>query len=180
MATIMIAHIAKTQSASAGDQGPADGIAMSTRSMWRMAQSWYTRYAQLAATSAAMPAARQIRSKRKLADAVMTVRRWVAAIPRRRSDQPPRIESKNCDAGGRSRDPKGCVLGDATLEANARVRTPRRDEAQEAEPLATPHRIKELGVVLGLLDLVDQEFGRLEVVHRVEKLAQHPDLLQHV
>src|SRR5258706_4646440 len=44
--------------------------------------------------------------------------------------------------------------------------------------LATPHRIEELGVGLGGFQLVDQEFGRLELVHREEQLPQDPDLLQ--
>src|SRR5437660_12927238 len=41
-------------------------------------------------------------------------------------------------------------------------------------PLATAaHGVEELGVVLGLLDLVDQIFGGFELVHRIEQLAQH-------
>src|SRR3954452_17154010 len=44
--------------------------------------------------------------------------------------------------------------------------------------LAAAHRIEELGVRLGGLQLVDQEFGRLELIHREEQLPQHPDLLQ--
>src|SRR5258706_9563299 len=44
---------------------------------------------------------------------------------------------------------------------------------------STPsHGLEEFGVLLGGLDLVDEEFGRFQLVHRVEQLAQHPDLLQ--
>src|SRR5258706_6603036 len=46
---------------------------------------------------------------------------------------------------------------------------------------STPsHGLEEFGVLLGGLDLVDEEFGRFELVHRVEQLAQHPDLLQQL
>ena len=40
------------------------------------------------------------------------------------------------------------------------------------------HRVEELVVRFGRADLVEQELHRLEVVHRVEEFAQHPDLLQ--
>src|SRR5579885_3642388 len=49
-------------------------------------------------------------------------------------------------------------------------------------PLAlTPlHRVEELGVALGRLDFVQEELHRLEVIHRVQQLAQHPDLGEDV
>jgi len=40
IATIMIAHITNTSMRSGARHGPEDGIAMSTMSMCRMAQSW--------------------------------------------------------------------------------------------------------------------------------------------
>src|SRR5207247_5294338 len=44
---------------------------------------------------------------------------------------------------------------------------------------STPaHRVEEVPVVLGRADLVDQKLRRLEVVHGVEELPQHPHLLQ--
>src|SRR2546422_10543344 len=44
---------------------------------------------------------------------------------------------------------------------------------------STPaHRVEEVRVVLGCADLVNQKLRRLEVVHGVEKLSQHPHLLQ--
>src|SRR5207245_11552363 len=44
---------------------------------------------------------------------------------------------------------------------------------------STPaHRVEEVCVVLGCADLVNQKLRRLEVVHGVEKLSQHPHLLQ--
>ena len=42
------------------------------------------------------------------------------------------------------------------------------------------HRVEELAIVLGRLDLVEQEFHRFEIVHVVEQFAQHPHLLQDV
>ena len=46
--------------------------------------------------------------------------------------------------------------------------------------LPAPHRVEELGIALCGLDLVEQKFHCFHVVHRIEQLAQHPDLLQHV
>src|SRR5262245_51683019 len=46
--------------------------------------------------------------------------------------------------------------------------------------LSAPHRIEKIRIVFGRADLVEQEFRRFQFVHRVEQLAQHPDLLQHV
>ena len=48
------------------------------------------------------------------------------------------------------------------------------------ESFSATHRIEEFAVVLGRLDLVEQEFHRFEVVHVVEQLAQHPHFLQNV
>src|SRR5258706_10697144 len=50
-----------------------------------------------------------------------------------------------------------------------------RDYTEKSTP---SHRVEEFRVLLGGFQLVDQEFGRLELVHRVEQLAQDPDLLQ--
>src|SRR5258708_14304207 len=44
--------------------------------------------------------------------------------------------------------------------------------------LPAPHGVKKVPVVLGGADLVDQEFRRFEVVHRVEEFPQHPHFLQ--
>src|SRR5258708_14885186 len=44
--------------------------------------------------------------------------------------------------------------------------------------LSPAHGVEELAVRLGGLQLVDQEFGRLELVHREQQLPQHPHLLQ--
>src|SRR4051812_18904787 len=44
--------------------------------------------------------------------------------------------------------------------------------------LTAAHGVEKLGVRLGGLQLVDQEFGRFELVHGKEELSQHPDLLQ--
>src|ERR1044071_2582452 len=44
---------------------------------------------------------------------------------------------------------------------------------------APAHGVEELRVGLGRAQLVDEEFGRLELVHREEEFPQHPDLLQH-
>src|SRR5688500_3799621 len=44
--------------------------------------------------------------------------------------------------------------------------------------LPSAHGVEELGVLLGGAQLVDQELGGLELVHREEQLPQHPDLLQ--
>src|SRR5947208_389944 len=41
-----------------------------------------------------------------------------------------------------------------------------------------PHRVEELGVGLGGLELVDEEFRRLQLVHREQQLSEHPHLLQ--
>src|SRR6185437_7603061 len=41
------------------------------------------------------------------------------------------------------------------------------------------HRIEELVVGLGVLHLVEHEFHRGHLVHRVQQLAQDPDLLEH-
>ena len=49
----------------------------------------------------------------------------------------------------------------------------------EALTSSSAHGVEEFGVVLGLLDLVHQEFGRFEVVHGIEELAQDPYLLKH-
>lgn len=43
---------------------------------------------------------------------------------------------------------------------------------------AATHHVEELGVVLRLADLVEQEFHCFDFVHVVDELAQHPDLLQ--
>src|SRR4051794_3470460 len=40
------------------------------------------------------------------------------------------------------------------------------------------HRLEELAVRLGVAHLVDQELGSRQLVHRVQELAQDPDLLQ--
>src|SRR6185437_16503862 len=50
----------------------------------------------------------------------------------------------------------------------------------DAAASAAAHAFEELAVALGRLDLVEQEFHRLELVHRVEELAQDPDLLKDV
>src|ERR1035437_8928817 len=42
------------------------------------------------------------------------------------------------------------------------------------------HGVEELGVVLGRLDLAQQEFHRFQFVHRVEQFAQYPNFLQHI
>src|SRR5688572_21871470 len=44
--------------------------------------------------------------------------------------------------------------------------------------LTPTHRVEELGVRFGGFELVDEEFGGLELVHREQQLPQHPDLLQ--
>src|SRR3990170_3203283 len=40
------------------------------------------------------------------------------------------------------------------------------------------HRVEELRVRLGGLELVDQELGGFQLVHGVQELPQHPHLLQ--
>src|SRR6185503_13364878 len=50
----------------------------------------------------------------------------------------------------------------------------------EKQASTAPHGFEELGVGLGGLDLVDEEFGGFELVHRVEELPQDPDLLQQL
>src|SRR5476651_2815255 len=45
---------------------------------------------------------------------------------------------------------------------------------------AAAHQVKEFSVVLGLTNLVEQEFHRFDFVHVVNELAQHPNLLQQV
>ena len=42
------------------------------------------------------------------------------------------------------------------------------------------HGVEEFGVALGGLDLVEQEFHRIDVIHAVKQLAQDPHLLQYV
>src|SRR5205085_1422554 len=49
------------------------------------------------------------------------------------------------------------------------------DYTRNARALTSAHGVEEFGIVLGLLHLVDQELGGLEVIHRVEQFAQHPD-----
>src|SRR5689334_23437128 len=50
--------------------------------------------------------------------------------------------------------------------------------ARSVTSAAPTHHVEELGVALRLADLVEQEFHRLDFVHVVNELAQHPDLLQ--
>ena len=52
--------------------------------------------------------------------------------------------------------------------------------ASERERSTALHRSEELVVGLGVLHLVEQEFDRSELVHRMQQLAQDPDLLQLV
>src|SRR5262245_7025727 len=49
-----------------------------------------------------------------------------------------------------------------------------------APRLSAAHRIEKIRVILGCSYLIQQEFRRFQFVHRVEELAQHPDLLQDV
>src|SRR5688572_7396794 len=46
--------------------------------------------------------------------------------------------------------------------------------------LSALHRIEEIAVRLRVLHLVDEEFDRGQLVHRMQELAQDPDLLQLV
>src|SRR5664279_4048841 len=59
-----------------------------------------------------------------------------------------------------------------------RISNASEEVALESKTSTPAHRVEEIRVVLGLLDLVQQEFHRLELVHRIEELAQHPHLLQ--
>src|SRR5262245_56884711 len=56
---------------------------------------------------------------------------------------------------------------------------PRLMESKKAL-LHPSHRVEEVRVALRRPDLVEQKLGRFQLVLRVEELAQHPDLLQHV
>ena len=67
----------------------------------------------------------------------------------------------------------------ADLE-NTRLSSNNHAVATRFGNLAATHRIKKLGIALGGLDLVEQEFHGGEVVHRVTELAQHPHFLQDV
>src|SRR3569832_1885346 len=58
--------------------------------------------------------------------------------------------------------------------------TARRRARSSPITSAAPHRIEELVVVIRRTDLVEQEFHRLHVVHRVQQLPEHPHLLQDV
>src|SRR6202012_5053053 len=61
---------------------------------------------------------------------------------------------------------------------DAVVSTARASMRQLLAAATTTHHVEELGVALRLTDLVEQEFHRLDFVHVVNELAQHPDLLQ--
>ena len=39
------------------------------------------------------------------------------------------------------------------------------------------HGFDELGIILGRLELINQKFHRLQVIHRMQQLAQQPDFL---
>src|SRR5258706_4176128 len=45
---------------------------------------------------------------------------------------------------------------------------------------ASAHGVEKVAVVLGDANLVDQELGGLEIVHRVQQLAQYPHLLKYL
>src|SRR5262245_37050479 len=45
-------------------------------------------------------------------------------------------------------------------------------------PCSALHRVEEVRVGLGIAHLVDQELGSGQLVHRMQQLAQDPDLLQ--
>src|SRR5262249_19887706 len=83
------------------------------------------------------------------------------------------------DSGGLRLSPKSgarATRADGSVELYSR-----RDSAgttRAGTPSAPAHRIEEVAVRLGRLDLVDEELGGLEVVHGVEELPEHPHLLQ--
>src|SRR6185437_13453186 len=58
------------------------------------------------------------------------------------------------------------------------LRRSTKQSVQSPTASAPAHRVEEVGVALRRLDLVEQEFHRLELVHRIEELAQDPHLLQ--
>src|SRR5262245_43037409 len=71
--------------------------------------------------------------------------------------------------------------GVATRRVVSSIRFPQKKSGPDPDFLATstpPHRVEELGVRLGGPELVDQEFGGFQLVHREQQLPQHPDLLQ--
>src|ERR1700712_5035262 len=52
------------------------------------------------------------------------------------------------------------------------------DYSAAGNSTAPTHHVEEVMVVLGGLHLLENELHRLDLVHRIEKLAQNPGLLQ--
>ena len=52
--------------------------------------------------------------------------------------------------------------------------------AQECISAAPFHHVKELAVIFGLANLVEQKLHRLDLIHVVEQLAEDPDLLEEL
>src|SRR5487761_2655173 len=88
--------------------------------------------------------------------------------------------SKKYDRVGLSRGPASGASGDATPQRASRFQARRPMGAPMTPSLAPAHAVEEIGVALRRLDLVEQEFHRLELVHRIEEFAQDPDLLEDV
>src|ERR1019366_9257284 len=76
-----------------------------------------------------------------------------------------------------------CVFKDLGTFIGANAKPPRilrppsgAEEAaaytRNARTLSSAHGVEEFGIVLGLFHLVDQEFGGLQVIHRIKELAQ--------
>src|SRR6202042_2153239 len=78
------------------------------------------------------------------------------------------------------------AVSDATYSRN-RLSTVSRSCGQHASEILIPadavttlrvHRVEELGVVLGVAQLVEQEVHRIHRAHRVEDTAQHVHFLE--
>src|SRR3972149_8741029 len=90
-----------------------------------------------------------------------------------------------CRGGSPPRNEDGCLLSCPALAAGKGANYTEISDLKQRQPTwptrsAAAHRVEELGVGLGGAHFVDQEFGRLELVHRKEELPEHPDLLQDV
>src|SRR5688572_10794749 len=61
-------------------------------------------------------------------------------------------------------------------------RTGRRGEGGGCDQLrlTSAHRIEEIRIIFGGADFIQQKLRRFQLIHRVQELAQHPDLLQDV